>query len=119
MRLYPRLLIRLAELLDLLPRPKRWPNGHRTQTLRERLRWWVANRLNNATDICWANLVSWVLESGREGIHDHTTTDTLSCQCKREFEKSGTVCYCAKYAPEDFFEPFIGPMPASHPDLPF
>jgi hypothetical protein len=62
-----------------------------------RVRWWIAERLNRRTDQCWAGLVTWALRwhKGERGTWRRRPWQPVTEMCQRDCRENGT-CYCGK-----------------------
>ncbi len=58
--------------------------------MKEKLRWWVANRLDRRPGWCWARLVTWAL--GRGPVLRECRVDAI---CHRD-ATANESCYCGK-----------------------
>jgi hypothetical protein len=65
-------------------------------TRRERLRWRLAYLLNRVPWVCWADLVSWVMQT-----HPALSRSLLECGSRSCREEARThrdrACYCGKF----------------------
>lgn len=65
----------------------------------EGLKWWIASQLNRLRSQCWADLVSWVLDTRHGGtdLRGRLPWRPISGMCRRDAEECGR-CYCGKLA---------------------
>jgi hypothetical protein len=64
----------------------------------DRLRWWIARHLDRLPSQCWADLVSWVLDSKRtrdEGVRAMLPWRPIPQGCRDDLARVG-CCYCGK-----------------------
>jgi hypothetical protein len=64
--------------------------------LRERLRWWIVDRVNRIPGQCWADLVMWAMRDRRDkgwGFHASMPWQPVGEGCRRDAERNGR-CYC-------------------------
>lgn len=66
--------------------------------MRERLKWWIATQVDRLRGQCWADLVSWVLDSKSvrdPGIRAALPWRPVSEICRKDADMNGR-CYCGK-----------------------
>lgn len=64
----------------------------------ERLKWRIAYLANRLRGQCWADLVSWVLDSKRtrdEGLKARLPWRPIGESCRKDLARVG-CCYCGK-----------------------
>lgn len=64
----------------------------------ERIKWWIASRVNNLRNQCWSDLVNWALND--EPIRDTGVKAALPWRpigesCRKDARQAGR-CYCGK-----------------------
>lgn len=59
-----------------------------------KLKWRIAEFLNKHTEMCWAQLVGWVLYGETKFFDGNNDFSSKSCQ--RDRDETGS-CYCGKY----------------------
>jgi len=64
----------------------------------KRLKWRIAFTVNRLRGQCWADLVSWVLDSERtrdEGLKARLPWRPIPQGCRKDLARTG-ACYCGK-----------------------
>lgn len=61
----------------------------------EKLRWRIVSLLDRRPDQCWADLCTWALGNGDDGIRGLNPLSPIGPVCRSDAARSGS-CYCGK-----------------------